>query len=243
MKKIQLLVLAVFAVSAFSAVFAGSALAEITLLAEWLVGTTGVAITENLASETSGEIRLEDTKAGPFGEPAAVLCSGILDGTVGPNGTDLIEKVLNLKGEEIGTPLVGLALLGEGAGTDCIAISTCQEGTAASPIEVWPENLSWATELFLMEDGKILDLVVNAAYEILCLSVLGSDEVDLCESLDAEFEVLNDPETGDAEIPAKASGLPFGNCILGGTGTGNNETDALTFITLVNRELLTVSSV
>jgi hypothetical protein len=241
MKKIRLLMFAVFAVSALGAVLAASAFAETTLEAKWLVGATGVNITEALATETSGEILLEDTKAGPFGEKAAVLCSAILDGIVGPNGADLVELVLNLKNEEIVT--LGLALLGTGAGSDCVTVALCLEGTVESPIEVWPENLPWRSLLFLMEGatGKILDTVFGAAYELLCLTVLGNAE-DLCEG-DASFEILNDPETGDAEVPAGALGEPLATCTLGGAGSGVNETDVLAFILLAgSTELLAVSS-
>jgi hypothetical protein len=56
------------------------------------------------------------------------------------------------------------------------------------------------------------------------------------------FEIINDPTTGDAEIPAGAKGEPFVTCTKGGAGTGNNENDELTFINLVSKELLTVSS-
>jgi streptogrisin C len=208
--------------------------AETTLSAEWLAN--GSAIVAALASETSIEFLLEDNKtaAGKF----AVLCNGILSGTVGPGGEALVEKLLNLAKEEI--VLLGLALLGTGAGSDCVTVSGCAEGTAASPIEVWAEKLSWPGLLFKMENGTIAELLEGAAFQILCL-VFGITAEDLCEASALEFTALNDPVTGDAEIPAGQAGLPFGTCTMGGAETGVLETDAIAPISLTSGELLTVS--
>ena len=63
--------------------------AEVTLLAEWLVGGNAI-VGKTLATETTGSFLLEDT-----GVPSAFLCGDILDGTIGPNGTDEITKMLN----------------------------------------------------------------------------------------------------------------------------------------------------
>jgi streptogrisin C len=208
--------------------------AETTLSAEWLAN--GSAIATALASETSIEFLLEDNKT--LVGKAAVLCNGILSGTVGPGAEALIEKLLNLAKEEI--VLLGLALLGTGAGSDCVTVSGCAEGTATSPIEVWAEKLSWPALLFKMENGTIAELLEGAGFVILCL-VAGISAEDLCEASAAEFTALNDPITGDAEIPAGQAGLPFGTCTMGGAETGVIETDAIASITLTSGELLTVS--
>jgi hypothetical protein len=241
MRKFQVVALALFAMFAFSAAFAVSASAETTLLAEWLVN--GAKIVGELASETTGSLKLEDTKTA-IGA-AAVLCSAIADGTVGENGLDLIKEILNLAKEKI-EALGGLALLGTGAGSDCVRVTGCEEGTATEPIEVWPVGLEWHTELFLMENGEILDLVNKEdgsvfGYELLC-SVLLINTEDTCTATDSEFAVINDADTGDAAVPAGSIGLPLANCTLGGLETGVNETDELAPITLTSGELLTVSS-
>jgi hypothetical protein len=237
MKKSQIVLLALLVVSAFSAVFAVTASAEITLLAEWLLSGVGIAAGVEQATETAGSILLEDTGAPGA---AAVLCTAILDGFLLANGLDLVTKILNLALEEIGE-LGGLALVGI---TDCVSVKTCEN---ASDIEVWPHLLPWHTLLFLAEDGKFLDSVskedgTQFGYELLCL-VLGINVEDLCWTTRSAFEVLNDADTGDASVPAGAEGLPFAECNLGGLGTGRNVADELTPITIPGSELLlTVSS-
>jgi hypothetical protein len=210
---------------------------EVTLLAEWLANGSAVSIA--LSTETTSEFLLED-QAAPLVGKAAILCNGIFDGTVGPNGEGLVEKLLNLAKEEIAS-LGGLALLGTGAGSDCVKVLACAEGTVSSPIEVWPKNLPWSISLFLMETGAIAELVKNAAYEILCL-IFGLNIEDACEASEQEFTVVNDPVSGDASIPAEQVGLPLANCSMGGSQTGAIATDAVTAIALTGGELLTVSS-
>jgi hypothetical protein len=209
--------------------------AESTLLAEWLANGSVIAVA--LSTETTSEFLLED-QATLTGK-AAILCKGIFVGTVGPNGEDSVTKLLNLAKEEVAA-LGGLALLGTGAGSDCVTVSGCAEGTAASPIEVWPKNLPWSTLLFLMEIGAFADLVKSMAFELLCL-VLAVNAEDTCEASDIEFTIINDPLSGDASIPAQ-SGLPLANCTQGGNEKGVIATDAAAAIGLTGGELLTVSS-
>jgi hypothetical protein len=217
MRKFQTVLLALVAMVALGAMFASAASAETTLAAEWLIG--GAKITTAQSSETTGEILLEDSKAG-----AAVVCSGILDGTVGPAAADQITKVLNLKGEEISsTPLSGLALLGTGSGApDCRSEATCAEGSASSPIEVWPENLPWTTELVLMENGEFLDRILKSGYDLLCL-ILGINTSDLCEAAETTLPVVNNAG-GFAETPGGKTAEPLATCSVGGEGSGVNET-------------------
>jgi hypothetical protein len=242
MKKLQIVLLALFAVVALSAVVVASASAEETLLAEWLVGI-GNPVAELLSAETAGQLTLEDTKT--LAGAAAVLCSAILDGSVGPNGEDEVTEVLNLKKEKV--ELGVLALLGTGAGSDCVTVKICSEGTATSPIEVWPEGLPWHTTLFLMAEGKFLDLVTGSnaggkfGYTLLCL-VAGLNTEDTCESADSEYEVINDADTGDASVPAGQT-ITGATCTMSGAATGVQIIDELTPILLLNLELLTVSSV
>jgi hypothetical protein len=251
MRRLHVLVLTVFAVSAFGAVLVASASAEETLLAEWLVGA-GNAITENLASETTGTLRFEDTDT--LLGPEAFECKMTLDGTVGPDGEDQVTAVLNAAGTATGTPLSGTALIGNGAasgvGSECKADTLCSAGTSASPIEVWPVGLPWSTLLFLMEPSKeILDLIYSlgaagteVGFEFLCL--IGSiNTVDECKALDFEVLVINNATTGNAEIPGGSGLAPGAGCTQsGGQATGIYETVGASLITLVNKELLAVSS-
>jgi hypothetical protein len=240
MKKLRVVMVTVVATFVFSALLAEAASAETTLLAEWLAN--GAEITTNLNSETSGSFKLEDTQT--IAGSSAFKCSVILDGTIGANGSGEITKVLNLKGEEVGV-LGGLALLGEGAGTDCQTVAGCAEGSAASPIEVYPLGLPWKTELFLMENGEFLDLVsaTEVGYEILCL-ILSINAEDTCTSNDGEVLIQNDPVTGDADTPSGSAVTPNAKCTQSGGGmTGVNETTEASTMKLESGELLTVSSV
>jgi hypothetical protein len=225
MKKIQTLGLALAALFVFSAMLAATASAEITLLAEWLAA--GAAITTALASATTGEILLEDTKVPLIGK-VAVVCSGILDGTVNANGVDEITKVLTLAGVETGTPLVA------GTGLLCTTQTACENN---ADIEVWPLGLPWPTLLFKMESGAFLDLVAKSGYEVACL-VLGAVS-DECTSTDTELLVQNGA-TG-AETPSGSKAEPLANCSQGGAGAGNNETVGKALITLTEGGELTVS--
>jgi hypothetical protein len=244
MKKLYKAILALFAVSALGALLAASASAETTLGAEWLAN--GNAVLNNLSTESAGQLELEDT--GAPGSPS-VLCSGVLSGTVGAAGVDETKEVLNKAKESVSlTPLTGLALLGtEATGPDCVTERVCAVGSATSPIEVWPVGLPWASVIFTMEDGKILDLITKVGggkfgYELLCL-VGGINTVDECTSTDAEVELFNDPEGADAAIPAGAKTTPNAVCTLSGNKeTGVNEADELIIITLLSGELLTMDA-
>jgi len=228
MRKFQIIALALFAVFALSSTVVATASAETTKTAEWLVKET--AITSALAIEATGELTLEDSKT--IAGAASVLCSGTLDGTVGPGAADLIELVLNLAKEEIG----GLT----GLGLQCIAVQGCEAASAESPIEVYVANLPWHTTLFEMANGEILDLIVGATYQLLCL-VLKLHVEDECGGAteDTEFPVLNDPE--NAAIPIGVKSSPGLHCTMGGAGSGFQFADELIFINLVSGELLSVS--
>jgi len=144
------------------------------LAAEWLVG--GAAVTAELATETTGELLFEDTKTA-VGK-VAILCSGSLDGWVGPNSLGWVSEVLNLSGEAISTtPLAGLAL-------ECTAQTGCESSSAP---KAWPVHLGWETEVDLMEQGSTFFDVLslphsgggNPGWELECL-VLGLAVTDEC---------------------------------------------------------------
>lgn len=131
---------ALVAVLSFGVFVAASASAAPTfLLAEWLVNGVAIAEGVELNTESTGELLLEDTKTA-LGA-SAVNCSGILLGTVGFDGLDVVSEVLNLAKEAISTTaLSGLAL-------ECVKETTC-----TTPL-VWAVHLPWSTLLELVEDG------------------------------------------------------------------------------------------
>jgi hypothetical protein len=195
MKKIQILGLALVAVFAFSAIAASLASAETTLLAEWLIN--GAAVTTTTATEGTGELILEDTKAG-----LGVTCSGILDGTIGPNGVDETTKVLTLAGVEVSLT----SLL------ECKSHKFCEAGT---DIKASPEKLPFKSLLELTEAGGFRDIITEAAYFTECL-VLGIKVSETCTAKNASFEAKN--VTGGVE--SVGSVTPKGECEVGGKESG-----------------------
>jgi hypothetical protein len=251
MRRLHLLVLAVFAVSAFGAVLVASASAEETLLAEWLLGGSST-IVESLASETKSTLLFEDTKT--LLGASAIECTATLAGTVGPDGEGTYTAALNAAGTATGTPLSGTALISNGAasgvGSECKTETLCAAGTSASPIEVWPVGLPWSTLLFLMEPSKeILQLFYSlgiagaeVGYELLCL-VAGINTVDECKGLDFEVLIINNGTTGSAETPSKTKATPNATCTQSGEATGVNETVTAAVTKLTgSTEILSVSS-
>jgi hypothetical protein len=214
--------LALFGVLAFSAFAAVSASAETTLLAEWLFN--GAAVTALLPVETEGTIFLSTLVLGI--KAVELECAGIFDGSVGPNGEDEITKVLNLAKEEIsGTALVGLAV-------DCTVIvgSGTAKCLAGELLELWPLNLPWLTELFLMESGAFLDRIFagpNGApgYEAFC-PVSGGENT--CTG--ATSSTITSGATDVIGVFDATS--EKANCTLGGEGAGDQEKgEGLTFET------------
>jgi hypothetical protein len=204
-KKTQISGLVIFAVLAFGAVLVAPALAETTLLAEWLV--IGEPVTAKLASATTGWLELEDSKV--LGSKIAARCSIALDGSIGPNGEGEIAEMLNFLGEKISsTPLSGLALI-------CENVTNC--GGSA---EVYPAGLPWKTLLLLMENGEILNLIVGFGFEATC-TVLGVRVTDDCSSKENDGEYL--VENGAGQALATGVVLPHGNCTVGGSESGRAE--------------------
>jgi len=153
------------------------------LLAEWLA--SGAAVTTNLSTETTHELLFEDVNTA-IGK-VAVLCSGFLDGWVGPNSLGWVSEVLNLAGEAISTTaLTGLAL-------ECTAQGGCESSSAP---KVWLLNLGWETEVELMEQaGTFFTLLSlphsgggNPGWELECL-VLGIATVDECTASENAAEL------------------------------------------------------
>ena len=216
MRKIQLLgvaMLALFAFGAFTAVSASAAY----LLAEWLVG--GAAVTTELLSEISGELLLEDTK-GALGSPAMVLCSGILDGWVGPNSLGWISEILTLGGVAVSnTVLSGQAL-------ECTAQTACETNTT---VLVWPIGLPSETEVELLEQtgGPLFEVstVKNQGFYISSCLVLGISAEDECTSTEggtvAEMTLSGTTLVASVSTAiVELSGGKLGTCKNGGSETG-----------------------
>jgi hypothetical protein len=165
MRRIQTLSIATLAVLALGAVIVSSASA-----AEWEREGKGVTKVEYVTGHGAIIVHHE---GGTFGN-AEVECTGLFDGTAGPNGTDLVELVLALTGTSTENDLL-----------KCVNISSPCEGRG--PV-VHFENLPWATKL-LVEGNLVFDDVKEEepphnngepAYDILC-KVLFAEVLLLCE--------------------------------------------------------------
>jgi len=229
MKKFYAIAVSLFAVFAFCAVAAGSASAE-----EFLAN--GKAITEELASEGSGELTLTVlATATTIG--AAILCSGIFDGTVGPGRFDLITKLLNLAKEEIsGTALSGLAL---NCTVTVSLLSLCS--TVGSLAEVWAVNLPWLTELLLMTGTPewLIDILNggngNPGWYVLCANGK-HQQCTGATSSSAANETGGLLEEFNSAAPIESEKI---ECEEGGPGAGDFEGSGLEVLT--NGETLSVS--
>jgi Trypsin len=208
-----------------------------TVLAEWLAN--GVALTSELLTETSGEFSLEDSKTA-LGK-AKILCSGILDGWVGPSSLGWVSEILNLSGEAISTtPLTGLAL-------ECTSQEGCESSTKP---KVWPVGLGWETEVELMVEESVFFALLslphasgaNPGWEMECL-VLGAAVVDECTSSEGVSELALEGTT----LLDKLSGafteladVELMNCTQGGEASGVIEGELS--VSLSSGEELTASS-
>jgi hypothetical protein len=205
---------AMVALFAFGAILAASASAATFLLAEWLDG--GTAVTTELLTEVTGELLLEDTKL-----KAIVLCSGILDGWIGPNSLDAVSEVLTLGGGSVNTTALGAS------GLSCTPQTGCETGKAAT---AWAVNLPWESEIELMEDGSstfFADLVTSkngakdVGWELECTVLLVKDS-DECSVTEGASELTLEGTTLLANFSdafTELAGLKLANCTLGGTET------------------------
>jgi hypothetical protein len=217
MRKIQLLGVGLLALFAFGVLTAASASAAF-LLAEWLVG--GVAVTVELATTSTGELLLEDNKVPLIGK-AAVLCSGLFDGWVGPNSLDHISEVLTLGLVAVSnTPLVGESIT-------CTAQAGCETNTA--PL-VWPIGFPADTEVELLEQAAgtfFINLITPAGgalgYEITNCLVLGAAMEDQCTSPQGAAELTLEGTTllgKFSQAITELAGLELATCTQGGVKSG-----------------------
>ncbi len=216
MRKLQVLGVALIAVFAFGVIAVESASAAPTfLLALWLVNKE--ELLAELLVEVDGELELEDIKV-PLVGNAGVLCSGILDGWVGPNSLDYISEVLTLGGGAVNTKAL------TAPGLKCTNLLNCAE-----PSTVWAINLGWETEVELMEDeGSIFfaNLLTttngtkNVGWEVEC-----SGLTDTCEAPEGVAQItLNAGGTAVLGTFSEAftllAGAKIGTCSLGGAESG-----------------------
>jgi len=238
MKKFQLLGVALVAVFAFGVVLAAQASAAPTfLLAEWLANGTALAEGVEKITETVGTILLEDTKT--LLGASGVVCSGIILGTVGFDGLDVISEVLNMAKETIGGTLTATAL-------------SCTEQTVCEEPLVWPLHLPWSTLLELMEVGGeifFVDLIEEGetkvgtpGWEVECMKTITKPE-DNCTatgiirlSLESTL-LLGTFEDAFNELAE----LPLATCTQSKEATGIVASIA-TPLSLVNGETLNASS-
>jgi hypothetical protein len=198
MRKIQTLGIAILAVLAFGAVAVSNASA-----AEWEAGGKGVTKVE--PTNAHGAIVVHH-EGGTFGN-AEVECTGLFDGTVGPNGTDLIKLVLSLSGTSSENDLL-----------KCTNVKSPCEG---SPV-VHYENLPWSTKLLVegnlvfddLEEGEAPNNKGMPAYDVLC-KVLFAEVLLLCEEL-FKAHVDGNLANGALFLLEKANSLAS-KCSDGGT--------------------------
>jgi hypothetical protein len=177
---------ALFAIVALAAMAMASSASAVTfLLAEWLEG--GVANTEIMLVETTGSVEYMDNTAPVINKLAAVQCSRIRDGFVGPNGAAEITEILTLAGAAVSTAVL------VASGLSCTNVTEC-----ASPI-VWAVNLPWLTLLVLWEEGAetgFADLIQphagggNPGWAVEC-TVLGIKVEDTCTAPEAAASITN----------------------------------------------------
>jgi hypothetical protein len=215
------------------------------LLAEYLLG--GLAVAATLSVETTGELLLEDKKA-TLGIKAMVLCSGILDGTIGANGVDEITELLSLAGAAISlTALSGTALL-------CSGQEGCTTGTEND--EVWAVKLPWKTLLELVEEasptaytGFVVLILPGTAGPVgwytKCATALGTSE-DECLAVEGGSEATNITEGVGGSFSEAFTLLvdaPLANCSASSekeTGNVGTETPGVEKV-VESSEVLSVS--
>lgn len=189
------------------------------LLAEWLFN--GGAVTTELLTETTGELLLEDNKVPILGK-AAVVCSGILDGWIGPGSLDWVSEVLLLNGTTVvsTTPLTGEAV-------SCTDETNCEE-----PL-LWAVHLGWQTEVELWETESLgtffINLILpheggeNPGWEIECMKSIVGAITDECTAPEAAAELTLEGATllgTFSEAITLLAGLALGTCTQGGANSG-----------------------
>ncbi len=153
MGKYRVMLVALLAVFAFSAVAASAASAH-----EWLT-LGGAAIAKNEAATTTGSwsLRVIKIPALEGGGELTILCDGQLLGTVGPKGSDTITLVESLTGTEQDKLKCEVS-----ASTN----SVCKAGTL---VILTPAGLPWSSLLILLGAEVFDDLAAKeVGYSTTC---------------------------------------------------------------------------
>ena len=215
MRKLHVLGLALFAVFAFSVVAVASASA---LESVWLVGGHTALVLELVLSE--GELLLSDLKV-PFVGEVMVLCSGLSEGFIGGDASGD-----NPKWGEV-TKITGLNATTEPLWIVCTRQVGCEAGTTP---ELMPVNLPWLTELLLVSE-KYLDDVIgtggNTGWVVRNCLVLGLSPEDECTKAEASADIDNGTSDVVALFSAAIAGLA--NCSQGGSESAEVEGEILIF--------------
>jgi hypothetical protein len=204
MKNMNTLGIALLALFIISVVASSTASAVTFLLAEWL--DDGQPIVTPQLADWEKELTIVNLDGGGLGITVEILCSEILDGTVGPGSIDSITAVLNLSGEEIsGAALTGLGLV-------CTNSKNCTE-----PL-VWGEELPEKSEAELMEAGSevfFADLQFNVSFYAECL-IAGISAAELCNAPTVASNSTNEANGTVDEVFSDAfqelAGLKLGEC-------------------------------
>jgi hypothetical protein len=197
MKKIQIMLLALFAMGAVSAFAASSAFAA----HEWLT-LAGVKVTATTESLTDGLLLLHHKPPAILGGGSILIhCTGQFHGTVGPAGKDTITDVLGLSGELNAVHCEVLS-------------STNSICPAGELVTVTPKNLPWNTQLILSGSETLDEILSSGAgepgYETTCKSIKVS-------CLQKETSKWTGNGTTGAEFEFKEAKTV--SCTDGGTGT------------------------
>ena len=207
--------LALFAVFAFSVVAVASASA---LESVWLVGGHTALALQLVLSE--GELLLSDLKV-PFVGEVMVLCSGLNEGFIGGDASGN-----NPKWDEI-TKITGLNATTEPLWIVCTRQVGCEAGTTP---EAMPVNLPWLTELLLVSEKYLDDLIGaggNAGWVVRNCLVLGLSPEDECTRTETSADIDNGTSDVVALFSREISGLA--NCSQGGNESGEVEGEVLIF--------------
>jgi hypothetical protein len=223
MNRTHILTAALVAAFAVSVVVVASASAVEFLLALWLDG--GTLVSTGLVVENEGELELVKLNVGGLGIRVKVLCSGTLDGWVGPESLGFISELLTLAGGGIGTALL------------CANDENCTEP------ELLPANLGWGTEVELMVDGAetfFVELMLNLGWHLQCL-MLGITSSETCEAAEIVGKLTNEANgTVDEELSdgfQTLAGLKLINC-----STSTEETEINGLIRIVESGVTLVVS-
>ncbi len=216
---------------------------------EWLA--KGVPITAALSAETPIELTLVTLEKAGGAVLEEILCSVIMDGTVGPGAEGSIEDLLSLSGEVIGE----LGMTNEKA-LDCTVVNSVESSPIACKrntlVELWTTNLNlelglkWKTQIELMgAEPLFLNHVFGGgvekevAYTFKCELNNGLPIEETCEGLtSAALENTLEGTRMAFNWEAPISSEP-GTCSGLGAGTGALKGSGL--IKLASGEFLSVS--